>query len=308
MVSVLSITLPIFLLIGLGYAATARGLTTKDNIRGIGVFVLRFALPALIFRALSQRNVGDILDLRYLSVYGLASLAAFASMFIYRRFVEKRSVGISAMSALGVSCSNSGFVGFPVAVMVVGGPAVVALSMSMLIENLVIIPLGLALAESEARRDSRLDEMLFYVFRRLTRNPLVLAIVFGAAASAARLHLPEPLFRAVDLLANASVAAALFAVGGALAGITLKGLGVEVGLIVAAKLCLHPLLVFAGLHLFPGVAPPLAKSMVIFASAPMLSIYPLVAQNFGFERQAAAALLGATVFAFLTMSAVVALL
>ncbi len=177
----------------------------------------------------------------------------------------------------------------------------------MLVENIVIIPLALGLAESDDRKDSRLHEILFYVVRRLTKNPMVLAIVFGAAASAAGLHLPEPIFRAIDLLASASSAAALFGVGGALAGVKTKGLGVEVGQIVVLKLCLHPLLIFTGVHFFPGLAPPLAKSMVIFASAPMLSAYPLIAQSYGFERQAAAALLGATVLAFFTMSAVLAL-
>lgn len=308
MFSVLSITLPIFLLIGLGYVSTTRGLTTKENIRGIGVFVLRFALPALIFRAVSQRNVVDVLNARYLAIYGLGSLVAFAVLFIHSRAVEKRSISTSAISALGVSCSNTGFIGFPTAALVVGGSAVVALSMSMLIENLVILPLALGLAVSEERKDSRLHEILFYVFRRLTKNPMVLAIFFGAVSSATRLQLPEPLFRAIDLLANASSPAALFGVGGALAGLSLKGLGVDVGRIVAGKLCLHPLLIFAGLYFFPGVAPPLAKSMIIFASAPMLSIYPLIAQSYKFERQAAAALLGATIFAFFTMSVVLAIL
>ncbi len=127
MLSVLSITLPIFLLIGLGYVSTARGVTTKENIRGIGVFVLRFALPALIFRALSTRSIADILNLHFLLIYGLGSLAAFAAMFWTCRLADKNSVRISAMSALGVACSNSGFVGFPAAALVVGGPAVVAL-------------------------------------------------------------------------------------------------------------------------------------------------------------------------------------
>ncbi len=308
MLSVLSITLPIFLLIGLGYVSTASGVTTKDNIRGIGVFVLRFALPALIFRALSQRAMADILDLHYLAIYGLGSLGAFAAMFFTCRLADKGSVRVSAMSALGVSCSNSGFVGFPAAALVVGGPAVIALSMSMLIENIVIIPLALGLAESDDRKDSRLHEILIYVVRRLTRNPMVLAIVFGAAASAAGLKLPEPLFRAIDLMANASSAAALFGVGGALAGLKLNEVGADVGRIVAVKLVLHPLLIFAGVYFLPGLDQPLAKSMLIFASAPMLSAYPLIAQPYGFERKAAAALLGGTVLAFFTMTAVLAIL
>jgi predicted permease len=308
MLSVLSITLPIFLLIGLGYVATALGVTSKENIRGIGVFVLRFALPALIFRALSTRSIADILNLHFLAIYGVGSLAVFAAMFWICRLVDKSSVRTSAMSALGVSCSNSGFVGFPAAALVVGGPAVVALSMAMLVENIVIIPLALGLAESDDRKDSRLHEILAYVIRRLTKNPMVLAIVFGAAASAAGLQLPAPIFRAIDLLANASSAAALFAVGGALADLALKEVGGDVGRIVTAKLCLHPLLIFAGVYFFPGLAPPLAKSMLIFASAPMLSAYPLIAQPYRFERKAAAALLGGTLFAFFSMSIMLAIL
>jgi predicted permease len=308
MFSVFSITLPIFLLIGLGYAATARELTSKDNIRGVGVFVLRFALPALIFRSLSQRNLVDILNLHYLAIYGLGSLGAFAAQFVYSRMVSKRRMAVAALSALGSSCPNSGFIGFPIAAMMVGGSAVVALSLGMVIENLILIPLALGLLESEKRKGGRLYEMLFFVFRRLTRNPLVLAILLGGGASAMRLHLPQPLFRAVDLLADASGAAALFAVGGALAGIKLQGLGRDLSGIIAAKLCLHPLLVFIGLMLAPGLDPNLAKAMIIIASSPMLSILPLIAQNYEFEQQAAATLLGGTIISFFTMSAVLAML
>jgi predicted permease len=300
---VISITLPIFLLIAIGYAATRWGLTTKDNIRGIGVFVIRFALPALIFRALSQRALNEIMDAKYLTVYALGSLFAFAIMFIFTRFVQKKGMAASAMAALGSSCSNSGFIGFPIAAMIVGQNAIVALSLTMIIENILMIPLGLGLSESEARKGDPAHEILLFVIRRLTRNPMVLAIIAGFAASLLAWTPPAPLFKAIDLLANASSAAALFAVGGALAGLSFNGLGLDVGRIVCAKLLLHPIAMAAAMLLFPSIDPNFKKAMIIFAASPMLSIYPILAHSYGEERQAAAALLGATFFSFFTISA-----
>lgn len=303
MSDVISVTLPIFLLIAVGFAATRWGLTTKENIRGIGVFVVRLALPALIFRALSQRTLNEIMDAKYLGVYALGSLFVFAIMFVFTSFVQKKGLAASAMAALGSSISNSGFVGFPIAAMIVGPNAIVALSLTMIVENLIMIPLGLGLAESEARKGDPAHEILLFVIRRLTRNPIVLAILAGGAASLFAWTPPAPLFKAIDLLANASSAAALFAVGGALAGLSLNGLGPDVGRIVAAKLFLHPIAVVAAMALFPSIDPALKKAMIIFAASPMASIFPLLAQSYGGERHAAAALLGATVISFFTISA-----
>jgi predicted permease len=303
MSSVIPITLPIFLLILVGYASTRWGLTTKDNIRGIGVFVIRLALPALIFRALSQRALNEILDAKYLTVYALGSLIPFGVVFVFSRFLQKKGTAASAIAALGSSASNSGFIGFPIAAMAIGPSAVVALSLTMIVENILMIPLGLGLAESEARKGDPAHEILFFVFRRLTRNPMVLAIIAGVAASLLSWTPPAPLFKAIDLLANASTAAALFAVGGALAGLSLSGLGLDVGRIVCAKLFLHPLAVVAAMALFPSIDPAFKKAMIIFAASPMASIFPLLAQPYGEERPAAAALLGATFFSFFTLSA-----
>jgi predicted permease len=300
---VLSITLPIYLLIALGFAATRFGMTTKEEIRGIGVLVVRFALPALIFRALSQRTVDEIMNLKYLTAYGAGSLISFALMFGFMRFARKRRLAASGMAGLGSSASNSGFVGFPIAAMIVGPGAVVALALNLIVESLLIIPLGLGLAESESRQDDPLHEILFFVLRRLTRNPLVLAIFAGTAASIIGVPLPPALFKAVDLLANAATPAALFAIGGTLAGLSLSGLSWDAPLIAGAKLFIHPLAVAGGLLLAPGLDPQFKKAAIIYAAGPMASVYPLLAHPYDKEGVAAAALLGATFLSFFTLSA-----
>jgi malonate transporter and related proteins len=302
MATVLSITIPIFLLIATGYCAFRFRIMEPAHVRALGGFVLKFALPALIIRALSTRRPSEIANTRYLLIYGIASLAIFGFVFLVARLMRRRTRTQGAIQALGAACSNSGFIGYPVAALVLGAPAGVALSLNMAFENIVLIPLALGLAESGASGSQGVGRTLRATFARLVRNPLIIAIAIGAALAFSGVGLPGPATRAIDLLANAAGAVALFAIGGSLVGLQARGLAADVGLIVAGKLVLHPLLVFAGLSLSPGLDPDLAKAMMIFASVPMITIYPLIGASYGEGRLCAAALVAATALSFVTIS------
>lgn len=308
MYEILTITFPIFLLVAVGYVATVRHLTTRENIRGLGVFVIRFALPAMLFRALSQRPLQEVFDGRYVVVYVVGSLVTFALVFAVMRWARGKTTAISALSALGASSSNSGFIGFPIATLLIGEDALIALSMTLMIENLVIVPLTLGLAESDARKGEPIHRILAHVLRRLSRNPMLMGIVAGLAASLLGWHPPIPVQHAIDLLAGASTAAALFSIGGVLAGLHLSGIGTDVAGIIAGKLVLHPLAVAGLAMLLPPANPALGVAMVIFAASPMLSVYALLSQPFRFDKPAAAALLGATTLSFFTLSALLYLM
>ena len=302
MLDVFSITLPIFLLIGLGFASTRFGATSAADIRALGGFVIRFAMPALIFKSLAERRFAEIANADYLLVYASGSLVAYLLMFALARALKPGDRAAQAFQALGSAAPNSGFVGFPIALIAVGPPASLALSLSMIPENLLIIPLALTLAESARHRGKSVASIVAALAASLARNPLILAIALGAVASLAGLRLPSPLARSVDMLAMASGGVALFAVGGALVGLKGERLAADVPRIVAGKLILHPMAIFAVALLFPGLDPALRKSMLIFASAPMLSIYPLLGRAYGFEPLAAASLLAATALSFLSLS------
>jgi malonate transporter and related proteins len=86
-----------------------------------------------------------------------------------------------------------------------------------------------------------------------------------------------------------------------LAGLSLKGLAGDIGLIVLGKLLLHPLAVFAMLS-FLSFDPTLKQAAIINASMPMATIYPLLAQKYGQEGLCAAALVATTVVSFFTIS------
>ena len=67
--NILTVTTPIYLLIGLGYIAVRAGWLARTDMRVLGQFVLRFALPALLFTMLARRSVVEIFDARFLLAY-----------------------------------------------------------------------------------------------------------------------------------------------------------------------------------------------------------------------------------------------
>lgn len=309
MLDILAITGPIYLVVLAGYLATRMGLFARTDMQVFGKFVLNLALPALIFNALAQRRIGEILHPAYLLSYLFGSLM----MLVLAYFVGRRLGGLSrtrsTFLAMGVSCSNSSFIGFPILLLMVAPVAGVALGLNVIVENLVMLPLLLALAES-ARDDGGgvWHQVLRQSAQRLMRNPLVLAVTAGLIISLAEVKLPQPVVRTVNLFAQASGSVSLFAIGGMLFGLPLTSGWQRVIPLVLAKLIGHPLAVLLVASLLPllGVAamePQLRAAALLMAAMPMLSIYPILAQAYGEADRSAAALLICMVTSFFTLSA-----
>jgi predicted permease len=307
MLAVLSITAPIFIIIGLGFLSARIGLVNREQARGMGTFVIHFALPSLVFKALVERSLGEVLNWPYLGAYALASLSLFGFGLLLTLRWRGQSLSSSAILAMGMSVSNSGFIGYPIAAMVIGHTAALAMALGMLVENLLMIPLALAIAEA-GRQGGQGGTVVRETLLRLLRNPLIIAIVLGLSMSLLELRLPVVPARAIEMLAGASAPLALFVIGASLNGLKVGGMAADVAQASIGKLILHPLLMFTALWLMPGVDPALMVAGLLFASAPMMSVFPILGQRFGLEERCAAALVACTVLAFFSVSAVLALL
>jgi len=298
---IFAITTPIFLLIGIGYLAVMSRLLSKEQVQSLGGFVISFALPALIIRALIQQPIAEVFNPVYLAAYGLGSGALFAAALGFARFRGK-PLAASGLYALGTSAANSGFIGYPIATMVVGPTAAIAMALNMLIENLLVIPTALALAEAGRQKGGSFWAALGKTLRQLTRNPILIAIFSGLVIAMSGLELPAPLFKTLDMLATAAGPTALFVVGGSLYGLQVRGMLSEVSQVVFAKLLLHPLAIFLMLVLLPPIDPALATAAIVFASVPMLSVYPIFGQRYGHGELCTASLMLATLLSFVTVS------
>ncbi|MDH4583353.1 AEC family transporter [Pseudomonas sp. BN415] len=308
MLQILGITAPIFILIGIGYLSARGRLVSAEQVLGMGKFVITFALPALVIRALLEKPLDDVFDATYLLAYGIGSQAVFWCGFLFARLVRKDSLSGSALSGLGMSVSNSGFIGYPIVAMVLGSPAAVALALGMLVENLLMIPLALAIAELGRQNGGGLRAALLDTFMRLLRNPVIISISIGLALALLGVRLPSVPAKVIEMLAMASAPVALFVIGASLNGLRAGGLVKDVAQLSIGKLLLHPLAVMLSFQLLPPVDPVLRVAGVLFACSPMMSIYPILGQRFGLEGRCAAALVVCTVLAFVTISGFIGVL
>ncbi|MBB3331684.1 hypothetical protein BDK63_002568 [Halomonas campaniensis] len=309
MLEILVITTPIFLLIGTGYLAMATKLVNREQIQGIGTFVLYFALPSLVIRALTQNPLDEVIQPHYLLAYGLGSVAVFAVALLLTLRLQGKSLSEGAMHALGMSASNSGFIGYPVAAMVLGAsPAAIFLALNMLIENLLIIPAALILAEAGRQSGAGIITAARKTVVRLVRNPILIGLTLGVMLAVTDTSLPRPMAQVVDMLASAAGPAALFVIGGTLFGLQVRGMAGDVGQIVIGKLLLHPLAILGFFLLMPEADPMLLAGALLFACAPMISVYPLLGQRYGLAGVSATALMVATLGAFVTLSLAIGLM
>ena len=119
MTDILGITGPIYILMALGYATTRWGVFARSDMRVLGRFVV-------MVNALSRRPVAEIFNASFLMAFAVGSLAVMAMGMVWARRVRRKSLSASAYVGMGMACPNSGFIGFPLVLQVVGPVAAVA--------------------------------------------------------------------------------------------------------------------------------------------------------------------------------------
>lgn len=311
--TVIAITLPIFLVVGLGFAVTKGGLFSVADMRIFGRFVISIALPALLFNAIAKRDVAEVFDAGFMGFYAAASLLVLGIGVLWFHRLQGMPLDRAGICIMGTACSNSGYMSFPILLLAFPDLAPNVLAMALLVENLLIIPVVLVLIAMGRGRGAGVGTMIWGIARDLLRRPLLLGLVAGLAWSVLRLPLPEVVDRGLTMISSASVALALFVIGGSLAGVALRGNVALAAQITLGKLVLHPLLAVLALALAaalggPVLAPDLRACLLIACAVPMLGVYPIFAQEVGMEGLASLALLVTTALSFFTLSLALALL
>ena len=308
MLDILAITGPIYFSIAVGYLATRFGLFARTDRQVFGKFVINLAAPALLLKALAERPIGEILNFDYILAYLVGTLAVVGLGLFWCRRIARMNPTTSALCAMGMACSNSVFIGYPVLLLTLPPVAGVAMALNTTLENIVVTPLMLALAEGGRAGSGRWYRVIGRSLARLFANPMLIGLSVGFLISLLGWKLPQPVAQTLGLFAMTTGALSLFVIGSTLVGLPVGGMVKQVIPIVVGKLVLHPLAVFLSLLALPllglpPVDPDLRMAAVLMAAVPMLAIYPILAQMFGQEEFTATALLITTIASFFTLSA-----
>ena len=83
-----------------------------------------------------ERDIGEILNIGYLSAYLAGSLLIFAGGSAWSRRVSGLTPLASTFQSMGMSCANSGLVGYPILLMAMPAVASTALALNMIVEKM----------------------------------------------------------------------------------------------------------------------------------------------------------------------------
>jgi malonate transporter and related proteins len=78
MLAVLEVTAPVFALIFAGFLAPRLKVLPDSGVAGINAFVFYFALPAMLFRVITQQPLASFNSPRFILAYGVTGLLSLS--------------------------------------------------------------------------------------------------------------------------------------------------------------------------------------------------------------------------------------
>ncbi|MFE5144525.1 AEC family transporter [Streptomyces fagopyri] len=247
----------IAVVIGVGWLIGRRGYLGENGREVLTKLAFHVASPALLFTTLARADLSVIFSSRLLIT--AMSTAAAAGAFVVVGAVRGWGVGRTTIGALCSSYVNSGNLGIPIAVYVLGDASLVA--PVLLFQQIVVTPVALTVLDLSGPGEKG------SVWLRLVtplRNPIAVGSLAGVAVSASGLRVPGPVMDPLTLIGNMSVPAVLLAFGISLCGSTLPGRGAD----------RHPVLLSVLLKAVgqPAAAWALAAGVFGLHGAPLLDV------------------------------------
>lgn len=320
MLDILKVTFPFFALVACGYLAARRRFLPLEAIGGLNTYVLYFSLPCMLYRFGATTPIAQLLDPSAVLVYLVCALLMVGGLvkFSMNERIRWNDAGFGALVG---AFPNTGFMGVPLLVALLGARAAGPAILTILIDLVITSSLCIALSRLDSADEHGASEAAKKALRGVALNPMPWAIVLGGLSSAMQLMPIPPVMDTIKLLGDSASPVALFTIGAVLARSQMHAAAseqhslplVDFVPVSIAKLVVHPLLVFAigsgaramGLPLDPFTL----TVMVLVAALPSASNVSILAERFGADSgRIARIILLTTAAAFLTFSAAVALL
>lgn len=297
----LDVIVPISLIVLMGYLSVSFQILKRDHMQVLSAFVIKIALPAFLLVALSTKKLDELWHPSYVIAYGVGSLLIFAfAYFIYRKILNN-SLTHSAVLSMGASMSNTGFIGTAILTMLIGSHAAVYISLTLILENILVLVLVLTLAEAGLQQGA-----FKYVFKqtlqKVFKTPVIVSIFLGLLMMLMQWQFPVAVAQSLDMLGKTASSVALFVIGGSLVGISLSALDSKSMALVAIKCGLMPLVIFGLFYVLPDVSHEMIFAGTLIAALPMPIAFGIFGQYYGLNERALAPLMLSTLVGFAVVS------
>lgn len=265
---ILSIILPVFAIIAVGYGyARLRGDSVRADMGAVNRVSMEVLCPLLVFTALAAKDFDVAHNLVLILAGVLISLGSGLLAWPVARLL-----GYDVRSFVPpMMYNNCGNMGLPLAALAFGPAGLSAAVALFMAANLVYFSVGIKIIEAgrHGRRSS---------FFKFMTSPMMLAMILGMLCALLKLSLPAQLLAALKMLGDACIPVMLFSLGVRMMDVNFRSW--HIGL-VGAIACPVTGLISAGLL---DLALPLTDmqrgQMYLFASLPPAVLCFMIAEQY----------------------------
>ncbi|MAD46307.1 MAG: transporter [Oceanospirillaceae bacterium] len=265
MLFIISTLLPVFGLIFLGWLLRTSQRLGEQAASELNRFVVWLCLPSLLFHAMATAAMEDIWNPGFVTAFTLSTLLIYGLTLLWR--VKQHGLAVASLDALSASYANTGYVGIPLCLFVLGDAGLAPALVSSLVVVSVLFAIAVIGVEISTQKGKSVWQAALKVTLALLKNPLVVAPFLGVGWNLAGWPLPHIAADFLQLIGDATVPAALVSLGAFLAH-KQPGAGQGAWPLVFIKLIIHPLLTWVlAYHVF-ALDPLWAAAAVLLAALP----------------------------------------
>ena len=282
--TVLTVLLPVFFVLGLGYFAGRAKKFDADQVAGLNDLVLDYAFPAMMFVATVKTPRDELLSE---GSYALALLIAFVGLFLAVVLVStlllRHSLGEATLQANLASFPSVGFFGPPIFQGLFGPSSLVSIALATTLSAVTMIPLTLVLLEIHHQRTTRgegqrVSSLIVQSLANTLKKPMVWAPLIGLALVLAGVRVPPLVDNMLMLIGSSTSGASIFLAGLIIAAYEIR-LNREVIANALVKMVAQPLLMVL-LVAALKVGSPLAGEGIVICAIPTAVFAPLLAPRY----------------------------
>ena len=302
--ALLTIVMPVFLVVGAGYASARVGLFAEGAIDALVRFASTIAVPVLLFRAMYTLDLGAALRPAHLAAFYAGAIACFVGAILAARLGWRRRPGEAVAIGFLAFFSNTVLIGLPIIERAYGAAELQAAFAIIAFHAPFGYLVGIMSMELARRDGAPLGTALRRTASGMFHNALTIGLALGLAVNLAGIALWEPIEGAVDMLARAALPVALFGLGGVLTRYALKRELGEALMVSGFSLIVHPAIAWALADLVFGLPDQFVRAAVVIAAMPIGVNGYIFADMYGRAvGTAASGVLLATLLSVLTITA-----
>ena len=169
MSSIINVVLPVFGLILAGYVCRRTGRLGETASSELNRFVVWLALPALLFKVTATSTWEQIWQPGFVASVCAGCVLVFVATVIYR-MRQLRRLADASIDGLSAAYANTGFLGIPLCVLVLGDEGLLPAIIATLIVACLLFAVGIVLVEISLQEEKHPLRALLKVSKSLALN------------------------------------------------------------------------------------------------------------------------------------------